>query len=70
MPANFNSIRADLEKAERGRKMLDDAVLSFQAAVAVQQDRRSEIERSRAHFALDAWFDAIATGYRELARGR
>ena len=48
--------------------MLDEAVTSYHAAIVVRQEGRSETEREKAHDALDAFFDALAAGHRELSR--
>jgi len=65
---SFDSVRGDFDKANRARQMLDEAVTSYHAAIVVRQEGRSETEREKAHDALDAFFDALAAGHRELSR--
>lgn len=66
---SFEAVRADYARANRARVMTDEAVTSFHAAVVVGDEARSEIERQKAHDALDAFFDALATAHRQMARG-
>lgn len=52
------------QSAQEARSMLDKAMVDFQAACLCSNWGRSEVERTKAKDALDAFFDHVATMHR------